>query len=216
MKIFEYQNQRFLSGDRFQRFANLAHHSFTRSADDLVVQRLPVVHFHQMWELNEPGRRKVSQSVHDRTLLGVASQLTERFQHWIVGFFTTETLDTLPASNSYVHSVDGLLMKHVNKRGFSDTSLAGDEYQLPLPAQRFIERNVEFGERRLAAHHSGFCVGWQTRRSSALLDHRSDELIASPGNSLDKKWFVVPVSQHLSDCQNVLLHDFLVHISVGP
>jgi hypothetical protein len=37
-------------------------------------------------------------------------------------------------------------MEHVNQSGLTDASLAGDEYDLPVPVQRFIETVVESGQ----------------------------------------------------------------------
>src|SRR5262249_50544222 len=151
------------------------------------------------------------QSLDDRTGSGTASQLTEGFEHWIISFFAAETLDTLPASNPYFHTADGLLMKHVNQCGLSDAGLTRDEYYLPLTSRCSIEGILEFGQCRFAAHHSAFGIGRgeiQGRRNT-VINYRSDELIATPGERLYKAWFVVVVPQHLADPQDVLLHDLL-------
>src|SRR5262249_8495900 len=147
----------------------------------------------------------------------VVSQLAEGFEHWIIGFFAAETLDTLPASNPYFHPADGLLMKHVNQCGLSNAGLPSDEYDLPLTARRFIDRILEVRQRRFAAHHSVFGIKrWEIQsRGNTVFNHRGDELIAASRECLYIQWFVVAVSQHFANPQDVFLHDFLVHICIG-
>jgi hypothetical protein len=73
----------------------------------------------------------------------VTDPLAERFQHRVVRFLPSETLDTLPADDSQIRAAGRYLLKCINEGRLSDARLSSDEDDLPLRFQGLAEVAVQ-------------------------------------------------------------------------
>jgi hypothetical protein len=96
-------------------------------------------------------------------------------------------------------------MEDVHEGGLADAGFSGDEDHPSSTAQRIIESTVESCQLRSASDHLARRARERRRCHGLLVDHRSDELVAAPGNCLDEERFAGAVSEDLADRQNVFL-----------
>ncbi len=199
VKVFEGEDERVGGGDRFQGFADLPHHPLPRRPDRLAVQRLSRLPLHQRRKLDEPGRCTSDQRRHRSIALGLAQQVTERFENRVVRLLAAEALDTLPARDAKARPLGGTTLKGLDERRLPYAGLARDEDDLSVTSPRLLETGLEQGPWSIAAHHGRGPRGQAGGRVAACLEHGRDELIAALGKGLDERRPVGSVAQGLPD-----------------
>ena len=135
------------------------------------------------------------QDVHHRAATRITNPLTERFQHRVVGFLTSETLDTLSANHSQIRPAGSCLMKLINEGGLSNSRLSRDEDHLPLGFEGLAQIAVQLGHSGLATDH--FLSGIIARlcgRPSIHVTHRGHELISPPWKRFNEFGFVATIA----------------------
>jgi hypothetical protein len=135
MHVFQDQDQRVLRSQRFEHFADFPNHALGRRPRDFPLHGLPLLALDHRRELNQPGRSAIDQILKRRAALESSKQLSQGFEHGIVGFFSAETFHTLTANHMQFRTEGGPLMEHVNECCLADSGLARDERHLSLTLQ---------------------------------------------------------------------------------
>jgi hypothetical protein len=108
-------------------------------------------------------------------------------------------------------------MKLVNKRCLSDSRLSSDEDYLALTFKCVGEIAVQLSHSGFATDHFPGAVDARVRRcSSTSFTHRGYELIPPPRKRFNEFRFLVPITQGLTDAQNIFLDDLWVYICLRP
>jgi hypothetical protein len=113
----------------------------------------------QPWEMHEPTRGILSQSFYPPLTAWGATEPRRRFQERKICFACSILPNTLSVGNADTLSLANLAQKCINKRGFANTRLTGNEYNLPFAGQRLLKRLVELGEFDVATNDVGGWVG---------------------------------------------------------
>src|SRR6266481_7909929 len=214
MEILENQNQRAFCRQSLQSVTNLTYHALARGSQDLLLQSFSLFCFYQGRKLAQPGGSTLGQSLGDSTAVRIADQLSERLEHRVVGFFSSEALDALSPSDSQIWLEGGLLMKSVDESRFSDACLSGDKDELSLATQGAGETGAKLSKRGLPTDDSLWAEAWE--RGRTFVAHRSDKLVSPSGKGLNICRLFGIVAKSLADSANVLLYDFRINVRLGP
>jgi hypothetical protein len=105
VEVFEDEHDGNRLRDRFECFAELAHHPFTRRAGELVLERDPALGGHERRKLNDPCRRMRDQRVDDHRPVRPSGELAERLEQRVVRLLPSEAFRALAAC--YTHEFTG-------------------------------------------------------------------------------------------------------------
>ena len=216
VQVLEDQHERVIHRDRFERFADLPHHPLARRPEDLSLQRFALIHLDERRKLYQPGRRPQCQRPGETTLVGRADQLADGLEQRVIRFLTSESLEALAPRNPHIRQPAGLLQEEVDERRLADAFAAGHEYDLALAASHPLEAILELAACLPSIHDRPRGSHAVRNRHSVLVGDRRDKLVAASRERADEHRLVMPVTQHLTDAQDVFLDDLLVHEGVGP
>src|SRR5215813_5555386 len=108
-------------------------------------------------------------------------------------------------------------MKLVNERCLSNSGLSSDEDYLALTFKCVGKIAIQLSHSGSATDHFPCSVDARVRRcSSTSFTHRGYELISPPGNRFNEFRSLVPITQGLTDAQNIFLDDLWVYMRVRP
>src|SRR5262249_32556344 len=143
MEIFQHQHQRILGRDRLQRFAYFPQHTLARGTQDLPLEGLSLLAFHERRELHQPCGCTLCEYLHQSTSFRTAHKFAESGEHGVVGFLSSKTLDALAASESQFRNANSSTVEFIHKRGFPDPSLTCHEDDLSPTTKCAIEEPFE-------------------------------------------------------------------------
>src|SRR5262252_250052 len=102
-------------------------------------------------------------------------------------------------------------MKLVDKRRLANPGLSSDEDYLALTFKCVGKIAIQLSHSVSATDHFPCSVGARVRRcSSTSFTHRGHELISPPRKRFNEFRFLVPITQGLTDAQNIFLDDLWV------